>query len=104
MRKQLFFLSIISISAALLALNGCGSIPYRPNIQQGNVIEKPETSKLHLGMTKHEVIDVLGDPVLVNPFDDNSWAYVSTKQIRGGKIEKQRLDLQFDNDKLIKIN
>jgi outer membrane protein assembly factor BamE len=104
MRKQIFFFSVISVSTLLLTLNGCGSIPYRPNIQQGNVIENPETNKLHLGMTKPEVIAILGNPVLVNPFDDNSWAYVSTKQIRGGKIEKQRLDLQFDKDKLIKIN
>lgn len=104
MRTQIFSLSVISVAAILLALTGCSSLPYRPNIQQGNVIEKPETGKLHLGMTKHEVIDVLGNPVLVNPFDDNSWAYVSTKQIRGGKIEKERLDLQFNNDKLIKIN
>lgn len=47
-------------------------------IEQGNVITQDQVQQLHLGMTRDEVVAVMGNPVLYNTFDDNRMDYVYT--------------------------
>lgn len=96
----------ITLLFSSLTLLGCSHNPFRPyrvNVQQGNILEPQTVQKLHLGMTKHEVEDLLGSPVLSNSFADNHWTYIYTNQINGGKIEKKQLLLYFVRDGLAKI-
>ncbi|MSP53058.1 MAG: outer membrane protein assembly factor BamE [Gammaproteobacteria bacterium] len=77
-------------------------MPYkRPNIQQGNIITQAEVDQLKPGMSKTQVIEVLGSPVVQNGFNDNELAYIETDQINGGKITQKRLILNFKQDKLV---
>jgi outer membrane protein assembly factor BamE len=100
MRKITKWLLIISV----LFIAGCGAIkPYEVDIQQGNVLDKKTISKLHTGMTKEQVVDLMGSPVLGDAFCENRWSYVYTNQINGGKITEQKLDLDFSQDKLVLI-
>lgn len=88
----------------LLALTGCGPFkPYEIDVQQGNVLEKKQIQQLHVGMSKEQVAKVIGTPVLGDTFDEDHWSYVYTNQINGGQIEKRDLDLDFSNDRLIRI-
>jgi outer membrane protein assembly factor BamE len=89
---------------ALLTLTGCFMRPYVPDIQQGNVVDKAAVAKLQTGMTKSEVQDILGAPVLVSPFDKDCWTYAYTIQKNGGKITKQDITLYFADGKLTQIN
>jgi outer membrane protein assembly factor BamE len=99
MRKTLLFL------AAMLLLSGCSKLrPYHVDVQQGNIIEPNTIAQLHVGLNKNEVVDLLGAPLLSNMFNTNTWAYVYTNQISGGKIEKKKLVLEFKKNKLVKIN
>jgi len=84
-----------------LALGGCG-IVYKPNIQQGNLLQKKEVQQLHPGMTKTQVIALLGTPSVTSPFDTNRWDYVSTFQHRGGKIVQHIMTVIFKNDALVR--
>jgi len=74
--------------------------PYQPDIQQGNVMTQKEVDLLKIGMSKDQVVSILGNPVLYPAFSDNHWAYVYTFQHSGGKIIKRRLDLYFQGNRL----
>ena len=97
---------ILTISIIMLGLlaSGCFLKPRVPDMQQGNVIERPALNKLQPGMTKAKVRYILGDPVLVDVFNDNVWTYAYTKQINGGKITKEVATLYFENNKLVHVN
>ncbi len=84
-----------------LALGGCGII-YKPDIQQGNLLEKKEVQQLHPGMSKTQVIALLGTPSVVSPFDTHRWDYVSTYQHRDGKIVHHTMTVIFKNDALVR--
>lgn len=100
-----FFIVFLSITTCPLLQSGCSHVgPYVPPIQQGNIVDQQEVKKLHLGMNKNEVIDILGTPVLVNALDNNYWSYVYTMQKNGGKIEKKQFNLRFEENKLTQIN
>lgn len=93
----LFCLSIMGVS-------GCSYVkPYHAPIQQGNILEAKTVQQLAMGMSKSEVEDLLGTPVLYNAFADNYWTYVYTNQVDGGKIEKKQLALYFTRDELTKV-
>jgi outer membrane protein assembly factor BamE len=96
--KKIITITILLISCTLM---GC---VYVPDVQQGNIIDKSAAQKLHTGMTKDQVRELLGDPVLTNCFDENYWTYYYTMQKNGGKIKEQYLNLYFTNNRLIKID
>ena len=88
----------------ILAITGCSKLrPYRVDVEQGNVMDRNDVAKLHAGLDKTQVEAILGDPLLNDVFDSNIWVYAYTKQINGGKIEKERLIQKKKNNKLIKI-
>ena len=80
---------------------GCA---YRPDVQQGNVIDPVKVQQLKLGMSKEQVCSIMGDPVLDDAFDKNYWTYTYTKQENGGVIHVKQITLKFRNNKLITIN
>jgi outer membrane protein assembly factor BamE len=89
---------LITICCGLI---GCA---YRPDVQQGNILDPAKIQQLKLNMSKEQVCSILGDPVLDNAFNKNYWTYTYTKQKNGGIIHVKQLILQFKNDQLIKIN
>ena len=93
---------LLIVATCIVSLTACISwIPYRrPDIQQGNILTQAEVNQLKLGMTKTQVIEVLGAPVVQNGFVDNELVYMYTNQINGGKITKTRLILNFKQGKL----
>lgn len=88
----------------LLCLFAVGCIkPHVPDIQQGNILDQTAISNLKIGMTKEDVSNVLGSPVLTNLFDNNCWTYAYTNQINGGKITIQNVTLYFKDNRLVSI-
>jgi len=56
--------------------------------------------RLKPGMSKNQVIFVLGNPVLEDTLTKERWDYVYTIQISGEKLNKQILSIYFEKDKL----
>lgn len=98
MRKPIVLSSIVVLG---LALGGCGVI-YKPDVQQGNLLDTGNVQQLKPGMTKQQVLALLGTPSVTSPFDHNRWDYVATMQKRGGKIQERALTLYFNNDTLVR--
>lgn len=79
-----------------------GLVPYRIDIQQGNVITKEMLDKLQPGMTRSQVRFVLGTPLLVDPFRTDRWDYVYFLDKRGDRAEQRQLRVYFKDDKMIR--
>lgn len=89
---------------ALIPLTGCGVI-YKVDAQQGNLFDKSTVDALKPGMSKRQVLLVMGSPSVVSPFDQSRWDYVSTMRRGRGKMERKDLTLYFDKrDVLAKID
>ncbi|WP_394176661.1 outer membrane protein assembly factor BamE [Thalassotalea litorea] len=98
MRSRALSLSIL-LSLATTFTSGC---VYRIDVPQGNYIEQKQIDKLQVGMTKEQVKFVLGNPVVVDAFDDNRWYYVyDFKSGRNEAFDSQKkLVLTFENETL----
>jgi len=102
MRIELVLLSML--------LASCGYIsspvlsPYKMDIRQGNYITAEMREKLKTGMSRQQVRYVLGTPMVSDAFHGNRWDYVYSLERRGEIIEKQRLTLYFDGDRLVRID
>ncbi|HET6433147.1 outer membrane protein assembly factor BamE [Dyella sp.] len=91
----------LGFATLALALGGCGLV-YTPDVQQGNILTKEAVDQLKPGMTKRQVIVLLGSPSVSSPFDHDRWDYVSSQQHRGGPIKIRTFTLTFNNDTLVR--
>jgi outer membrane protein assembly factor BamE len=88
---------------AFIPLAGCGLI-YRVDAQQGNLFDKATVESLKEGMSKRQVLLVMGSPAVISPFDQNRWDYVSTIRRGRHKMDSKDLTLFFKDDALVKID
>ncbi|GLQ90988.1 outer membrane protein assembly factor BamE [Dyella flagellata] len=88
-----------------LSLAGC-HIVYTPDVAQGNLfdktIDKNLAEQLKPGLTKRQVLVLLGTPSVSTPFNQNRWDYVSTYSHRGQKMQVNNMSLFFNNDVLVR--
>jgi outer membrane protein assembly factor BamE len=79
--------------------------PYVPDVVQGNFISSEQYAKLKLGMTREQVRQILGTPLLASYFHVNRWDYVFEFKRNGQKVGKERrVTIYFDGDKVIKFD
>ena len=88
----------LAVLALALLGAGCSSIqgdrlfgaitPYRVDVMQGNVITKEMAAAVKPGMTREQVRDALGAPLLTSPFHTDRWDYIFTMRRQG--VEPQR--------------
>jgi len=88
---------------ALAPLSGCGLI-YKVDAQQGNLFDASTVEALKPGMSKRQVLLVMGSPAVISPFDQDRWDYVSSIRRGRGKMESKDLVLYFENDQLARID
>ena len=102
-------------AAALAALGGCQSLPsdsgvvnfltpYKMEIVQGNVITREQAAAVRPGLTRAQVRDVLGSPLLADPFHAGRWDYVFTIRRQGADPQLRRVVVLFKDDKLETID
>lgn len=90
---------LVALLAALL-VSGCGLL-YRQPIHQGNLIDKDQAEQLQAGMSKQQVLALLGTPAITDPFHAQRWDYTGTQRTtRVGRTEVRNLTLWFENDAL----
>ena len=88
--------------AAGTLLTGCESLqrtdsflgfitPYRIDIVQGNAITKEQASLIKPGLSKLQVRDILGTPLLTSVFHADRWEYVFTLKRQGVEPQARKL-------------
>ena len=105
-------------AAALLApllLGACGSTPtgdgrfpswltpHRIDIQQGNVVTQEQVDRIKPGMSRLQVRDVLGTPLLTDAFHADRWDYIFTLRQSGREPQRRNVVLLFDGEVLKSI-
>ncbi len=93
---------LLICALAIAALSACNLV-YKQDVQQGNVLDEDNVAQLELGMTKRQVLVLLGSPSVQSPFHSDRWDYVNTFSRRGGEPIKRVLTLQFDGERLDSI-
>ena len=89
-------LPAIAVACAIL-LGGC---VYRIEIQQGNYITQDVAAKMKAGMTRTEVRQLLGTPLLTDVFHADRWDYYF-HQARGSKASDRKVfSVFFKDDKV----
>ncbi len=90
------------VLVALLGLaSGC---LYRMPIQQGNKLNSDLVAKLETGMTRKQVLYLLGTPMIPNGFNKNRWDYYYYRKApRGDYTESTRLTVWFKDDKVDRL-
>lgn len=92
---------VLALLVALLTA-GCGII-YRQPIYQGNLLEASAVEQLQTGMSKQQVLTLLGTPSIEDPFHHDRWDYTSTQRVdRQGTTAIKNLTLSFEGDALAK--
>ena len=91
---------ILAITFLGLALSGCGFV-HKIDVQQGNYVTEDAIAKLKNGMTKAEVRQALGTPLLVDAFHANRWDYFFSNAPGGKAAERKRFSVFFENDKVV---
>ena len=114
--------AVAGLVVGLLALGGCSQMPkfdalsvsgdkvlglvtpYRVEIVQGNVVTKEQVAAVKPGMTRAQVRDVLGSPLLTDVFHGARWDYFFTIRRQGAAPQNRHILLTFDGDQLSKID
>jgi len=92
---------------ALLA--GCGVpralgiAPYKIEIQQGNFVSQEMMSQLKTGMSKDQVRQIMGTPLLVDLFHNERWDYIYSRATSDGRREQRKLAVFFEDGKLARM-
>ncbi|WP_449428520.1 outer membrane protein assembly factor BamE [Rhodanobacter umsongensis] len=96
-------ITLLVFAVLALSIAGCHFV-YTPDVQQGNLLDKKTVDQLKPGMTKRQVLVLMGTPSVSTPFDQSRWDYVSTQQHRGGPIKVRTFTLTFNNDTLVRTD
>ena len=102
----------VCAAAACLALSACGGMrtsganpinwltPYKAEVIQGNFVSSEQAGLLKAGMTRAQVKDILGTPLLASVFHSDRWDYVFTLKRQKTETQSFKYTLFFKGDEL----
>ncbi len=103
---------VLLIGASLAALAGCSSFdgasnriaslvsPYKVDVVQGNFVSREQVEALQPGMSRQQVREILGTPLVTSLFHADRWEYVFTLKRPGEDIQTRKLTVFFTGDVL----
>ena len=75
--------------------------PFQPSIQQGNIINNSSLQEIQAGMSKQEILYILGSPMLTDPFNSDRWDYFYSRKDRNKNETTTRIvTVIFEGDQL----
>jgi outer membrane protein assembly factor BamE len=100
--------------SAVWGLGGCSSLqssdsflgvitPYRVEIVQGNVLTREQVSQVRPGMSRNQVRELLGSPLLTDLFHAERWDYLFTIKRPGAEPQRRSVVVHFEGDTLARI-
>jgi outer membrane protein assembly factor BamE len=86
------------LAACALLLAAC---VYKIDIQQGNYVTEDVVAKVKQGMSKAEVRQALGTPLLADVFHADRWDYYFSNAKGGRSADRKRFSVYFKDDKVV---
>ena len=77
--------------------------PYRPEVVQGNFISAEQVQAVRPGMSRVQVRDILGTPLVASAFRADRWDYVFTMRRKGVEPQRFKLTAFFNGEVLDRI-
>jgi outer membrane protein assembly factor BamE len=77
--------------------------PYRVDIVQGNVVTQEVMAQIQPGLGRMQVREILGTPLLADPFHLDRWDYVFTIRRQGVDDQQRRVSVFFKDDVVTKF-
>jgi outer membrane protein assembly factor BamE len=74
--------------------------PYRIDIVQGNAVTKEQMALIRPGLTRLQVRDVLGSPLLADPFHADRWDYLFTLRRPGAELQRRSVIVFFEGERV----
>lgn len=106
--KSLMKSLVLASSLLLVACGGVGALDfpgvYKIGIPQGNIITQDMVDQLRPGMTKRQVIFVMGTPLVRDPYHQDRWDYIYSYQPGGGVRGQERISVTFVDDRLVSMS
>lgn len=72
--------------------------PYKVEIVQGNVVTREQAALVKPGQSRSQVRDVLGSPLLADPFHAQRWDYVFVLRRPGVEAQRRAVVVYFEGD------
>jgi outer membrane protein assembly factor BamE len=105
-----FALHALTLISVVLA--GCAQFGvYRLDVQQGNLVTQEQVAKVKPGMSRIDVRNILGTPLLQDTFHANRWDYYYAEDRNTdrslnpfGRVKQTfKVTVQFENEKVASI-
>ena len=103
-------LGALLVAASVVGLVGCSTsgvlsaiTPYKIDVIQGNFVSSEMVAALKPGMSKDQVGEVLGTPLLISVFHADRWDYVFTIKRQGVEPQARRLTVFFKGDAMTRL-
>ncbi len=77
--------------------------PYKVEVVQGNFVSKEQVEAMKPGMSRQQVRDILGTPLLASVFHADRWDYVFTLKRQGVEAQQRKLAVFFKGDALERV-
>jgi outer membrane protein assembly factor BamE len=74
--------------------------PYKVEIVQGNFVSREQVAALKPGMSRQQVRDILGTPLVASVFHADRWDYVFTLKRQGVEPQARKLAVFFKGEVL----
>jgi outer membrane protein assembly factor BamE len=103
MRKPLLYSTLLAGMAVASCSTVLNNLPgvYRVDVQQGNIVDQSMVDQLRPGMSKRQVLYIMGSPMLKDPFRENRWEYLYSNQPGGEARQQKRITLIFEGDIIV---
>jgi len=106
-------LALGTLGAALAACSTLGDrsrsmldtvTPYRVEIVQGNVVTREMAAAVRPGMTRQQVREILGTPLLVDVFQPDRWNYAFSIRRAGVPALQRTVVAHFEGERLSRLD
>jgi outer membrane protein assembly factor BamE len=77
--------------------------PYKIEVVQGNFVSREQVQALQPGMSRDQVKQILGTPLVTSLFHGDRWDYVFTMKRQGVDPQKRRLTVYFKGDGMERV-
>lgn len=85
-----------------IASAASAATPYKVEVVQGNFVSREQVEALAPGMSRQQVRDILGTPLLTSVFHADRWEYVFTLKRKDVEIQTRKLTVFFEGDRFVR--